>query len=76
MDIKAKLQEVFRDVFDDGDIELRDNMTAADIEDWDSLAHIQLIVAAEKAFGVKFFTAEVSRLKNVGDFIALIENKL
>ena len=75
MDIKTKLQEVFRDVFDDEEIELRDGMTAADIEDWDSLAHIQLIVAAEKAFGVKFSTAEVGRLKNVGEFIALIADK-
>ena len=76
MEIKEKLQEVFRDVFDDEEIELQDDMTAADIEDWDSLAHIQLIVAAEKAFGVKFSTAEVGRLKNVGEFIALIDDKL
>ena len=76
MEIKEKLQEVFRDVFDDEDIVLGDEMTADDIEAWDSLAHIQLIVAVEKAFSVKFSTAEVQRLKNVGEFIMLIGSKL
>ena len=76
MEIREKLQEVFCDVFDDEDIVLSDEMTADDIEDWDSLAHIQLIVAAEKAFSVKFSTAEVQRMKNVGEFIILIGSKL
>jgi len=76
MDTKEKLQEVFRDVFDDDEIELTDETTADDIDAWDSLTHVQLIVAVEKAFGLKFSTVEVMKLKNVGEFIALIDKKL
>jgi acyl carrier protein len=71
-----KLQEIFRDVFEDDEIVLDREMTAEDIEDWDSLMHIQLIVAAEKGFQTKFSTAEVLSLKNVGDFIDLVDKKL
>ena len=76
MDVKEKLQEVFQVVFDDDEIELTDEMTAEDVEAWDSLTHVQLIVAVEKAFGVKFSTVEVMKLKNVGEFIKLIEKRL
>lgn len=75
MDTKEKLQEVFCDVFDDDEIELTDETTADDIDAWDSLTHVQLIVAVEKAFGLKFSTVEVMKLKNVGEFIALIDKK-
>jgi acyl carrier protein len=71
-----KLQEIFRDVFEDDEIVLSADMTAEDIEDWDSLMHIQLIVAAEKGFNTKFSTAEVLALKNVGDFVNLVDKKL
>lgn len=76
MDIKAKLQEIFRDVFDDDSIELFAEMTSADVEDWDSLSHITLIHEIEAAFGIQFTTREVLDTKNVGEFIALIENKI
>ncbi|MBR3602267.1 MAG: acyl carrier protein [Lachnospiraceae bacterium] len=76
MNVKETLTEVFQDVFDDDELELFDEMTAEDVEDWTSLTHIQLIVAVEKKFGVKFTTVEVMKLKNVGEFIALIEKKL
>lgn len=76
MDIKSKVQEIFREVFEDDTIILREDMAAVDIEDWDSLAHIELIVATEKAFQVKFSTPEIAVLNNVGDFIALISNKI
>jgi acyl carrier protein len=76
MDIKTRLQNVFRNVFDDESIELFDEMSAKDIEEWDSLTHVQLIVATEKEFKLKFRTAEVSELKNVGEFIRLIGKKL
>ena len=71
----TKLQEIFRDFFDDEDIVLTDETTADDIDGWDSLTHVQLIVAVEKAFSVKFSTVEVMKLKNVGEFAALIEKK-
>lgn len=76
MNVKETLTEVFQDVFDDDELELFDEMTAEDVEEWTSLTHIQLIVAVEKKFGVKFTTVEVMKLKNVGEFIALIEKKL
>ena len=76
MEIRTKLQGVFRAVFDEDSIELFDEMTAKDLEQWDSLNHIILIVAVEKEFKVKFKTAEVGELKNVGEFIKLLEKKL
>lgn len=71
-----QLQEIFQDVFDDESIMLKPEMSAKDIEDWDSLAQIQLIVAAERKWGVKFTTEEVGKLKNVGDFAALIDARI
>lgn len=76
MNTKDRLQEVFRNVFEDDEIEIADETTADDIDAWDSLTHVQLIVAVEKEFSLKFSTVEVMKLKNVGDFIALIEKKL
>ena len=76
MDIKNRLQNVFWDVFEDGDIELFDEMSANDIEEWDSLTHVQLIVAVENEFKVRFKTAEIIEVKNVGEFIKTLENKL
>ena len=76
MDIRSKLQEIFQDVFDDEEIELFDAMTAADVEDWDSLSHITLIHEIEAAFGIRFTTTEVLATKNVGEFIALIGSKV
>ena len=75
MNIKEKLETIFRDVFDDEEIEIYEEMTADDVEDWDSLIHIQLIVAVEKAFSVKFQTAEVISLNNVGEFMELLKEK-
>lgn len=74
--IVERMTEIFRDVFDDDSIVLRDDMTAADVEEWDSLNHINLIVAVEKSFRVKFTTQEVGNLANVGEFIALLKSKL
>jgi acyl carrier protein len=73
--VKQTLDAVFQDVFDDSSLEVRDDMTAADIEGWDSLSHINLIVAVEKKFQVRLTTAEVRGLNNVGDFMALIVKK-
>ena len=75
MNIKMELQKIFREIFDDDSIEIFDEMTAADIEDWDSLTHIQLVTAIEAKFSIQFTIAEVGGTKNVGEFIALIEKK-
>lgn len=76
IEIRDRLTSVFRDVFDDPSITIFDAMTAADVEGWDSLTHVTLIVAAEKAFNVKFSTRDIQSLQNVGGFLALIRKKL
>lgn len=67
-----KLDEVFQDVFDDETIHVTDSTTANDIEDWDSLEHINLVVAVEKKFGIKFNMGEVNAMKNVGEMVDII----
>ena len=68
-EVLARVQEVFRDVLDNEDIVLSDETTADDIEECDSLSHIQLIVAVEKAFHVKFTSKEILSWKNVGELV-------
>ncbi len=67
---------IFREVFDDATLDPSDETTANDIENWDSLAHIDLIVTIEKVFSIRFTTREVMGLKNVGDLKALIAKKI
>lgn len=67
-----RLTEVFRDVFDDEELVIGDSTTADDIEDWDSLEHISLIAAVEKAFKMRFTMKEVSGMKNVGEMISIL----
>lgn len=74
--ILEKLTEIFIDVLDNDSIVLSEATTAADIEEWDSLSHIQLIVAVEKNFKVKFTSAEISGFKNVGDLANTVQAKL
>lgn len=71
-EVYGRLNEVFRDVFDDEGINVDDSTTADDIEDWDSLEHINLIVAVENAFGIKFNMGEVNAMKNVGEMVDII----
>ena len=75
-EIYEQLNEVFQDVFDDEDITVNDNTTADDIEDWDSLEHINLIVAVEKKFGIKFNMGEVNKFKNVGEMVDTIMTRI
>lgn len=70
------LTDVFRQVFDDSGIVLRDDMIAADVEGWDSLNHIDLIVAIERKFKIRFTTREVTGLKTVGDLAELTAGKV
>ena len=70
------LNEVFRDIFDDEDITVNKNTTSNDIEDWDSLEHINLIVAVEKKFGMKFSMGEVTTMKNVGEMAEIIKSRV
>lgn len=70
--VYEKLNGVFRDVFDDEEIEVNDSTTADDIEDWDSLEHINLIAAIEQEFGIKFSMGQVVTMKNVGEMVDII----
>ncbi len=74
-EIYNRLNEVFRDVFDDDEIEVEAETTADDIEDWDSLAHINLISAVEDEFGIRFKMGEVSTMKNVGEMVDIISER-
>lgn len=74
--VREKFQGIFREVFDMPDLQMTDAMTAEDVADWDSLSHVQLVMAIETTFSVKFTTAEVMSLKNVGEFWALLNKKL
>ena len=74
-DVLNQATEVFRDILDNDTIVLRPETTADDIEEWDSLSHIQLIVALEKRFKIKFTTAEITSYKNVGQLAESIVKK-
>ena len=71
-EIFAGVNEVFRDIFDDEEITVGEATTADDIEDWDSLEHINLIVAIEKKFGMKFTMGEATGMKNVAAMVDII----
>ena len=75
-EVFEKMNEVFRDVFDDEDITVTDATTADDIEDWDSLEHINLVNAVEQEFGIKFNMGQIVSMKNVGEMVTIIMSKL
>jgi len=75
-DLLLGLQEIFRDVLDQGDLVLTLHSNAENVPDWDSLAHVNLITAIEKRYKVKFALGELQDLKNVGDMIELLQSKL
>ena len=75
-DILARIQEVFRDELEVDDLVLADETTADDVEEWDSLSHVQLVVALEKAFNIKFTSREILSWDNVGDLVDCIGKKL
>ena len=72
-EIMVQVQEIFCDVLDNEDIVLTDTTTSDDIEEWDSLSHIQLVVSIEKSFKLKFTAADISSWRNVGEMCEAIE---
>ncbi|QPF90273.1 acyl carrier protein [Bradyrhizobium commune] len=74
--IYEKLTGIFRDVFFEDDLSISPETTADDVDGWDSLTHIRLVLEVSKAFGVNFTASEIGSLKNVGEFAELIEKKL
>jgi len=73
--VYSKLTDVFHDVFDDDEIVLSPHLSANDVEGWDSLKHVRLLLTVERTFRIKFSTSEIGRLKNVGELAALIQSK-
>jgi acyl carrier protein len=71
--IYDKLTGIFQDLFDDDSLQVTPELTAKDVDGWDSLSHIRMILTVEKAFKMKFSTTEVGRLKKVGDMVQLIQ---
>ncbi len=70
------LNEIFRQVFDDDAIVVTRESTANDIEEWDSLTHMNLVVAVEAKFKIRFALGELQTLRNVGDMFDLVEKKI
>jgi acyl carrier protein len=75
-EVFGNVQEIFRDILDDEDIVLVDSTSADDIEEWDSLTHIQLVVAVEKKFHLKFTSQQMLSWKNVGEMVDFITSKV
>jgi acyl carrier protein len=71
--IYARLTALFEDVFGDESIKLKPELSAKDVDGWDSLTHIRLILTVEKSFKTRFSTSEVGKLSNVGDLVKLIK---
>ena len=72
-EIYARLAEIFQDVFDEDSIQLVPELSAKDVDGWDSLTHIRLILTIEKAFKIKFSTSEIGKMETVGDLVTLIK---
>lgn len=73
--IYARLAEIFEDVFDEDSINITPELSAKDVDGWDSLTHIRLILTVERAFKIKFSTSEIGKLQNVGELVTLIQER-
>ena len=76
MELQDRLNEIFCAVFDDDEIRIAPELTANDVDGWDSLSHVNLIVAIESSFNIRFTQKEVMTFKNVGDLLRCITSKL
>jgi len=76
MELQDRLNEIFREVFDDNDIRIAPEMTANDIDGWDSLSYFNLILAVESRFNINFSLTEVQSFKSVGDLLNSIRSKI
>lgn len=75
-EIEKKLTLIFRDVFKNSSLELNENFTSNDIENWDSLNHMLMILEVEETFGIKFKLKDLNKMKKVGDIVSIIEYSL
>ncbi len=76
MDVMNELARIFQEVFDDDTLQIQPDTTSDDVDGWDSLSHINLVVAVEQFFKLRFGFGETQALKNVGDLQALVEKKM
>lgn len=76
MELRDRLNEIFCEVFDDDDIKITPEMTANDVDGWDSLSHVNLIVAIETKFNIRFNQKELLTFKNVDDLLNCIRTKI
>ena len=74
--IYTRLTGIFQDVFDEDSIKVTPELSAKEVDGWDSLTHIRLILTVERAFKIKFSTSEIGKLENVGDLVALIQTRV
>jgi acyl carrier protein len=74
--IYSKLTPIFRDVFDDDSLEVNPTLSAKNVDGWDSLRNIRLMLTVEKSFGVRLSSSEIGRLQNVGNLVHLLQTKL
>lgn len=75
-EITIKTQEIFREVFQDQHLEIKPEMTAGDVDKWDSLTHLTMIARVEETFGFRFKLKEMVKMKNVGDMLVIIDEKV
>jgi acyl carrier protein len=75
-DVYEKLTGIFRKVFDNDSLEIHDELTANDVESWDSLTHMLLITEVENSFSVKFRLKDLNKMRNVGDLVDILITKL
>jgi len=75
-EVRSKLKPIFESVLDVDDLDLRDDLSADDVPEWDSLSHVRLLVTVERQFKIKFSNSEIEGLKNVGDLIRLVMTKV
>jgi acyl carrier protein len=73
--IYERLTQLFRDIFDNDSISVTPELSAKDVDGWDSVTHIRLMLTVEKAFRIKFSTSEIGNLKNMGDLVTLIKRR-
>jgi len=76
VDVLSRVNEVFREVFDDEELTVARETTAGDVSGWDSLMHVRLVLALEKAFGVRFSSSEVASLADVGELVDVLDRKV
>ncbi len=73
VEILSRLNQIFQEVFDNDSLEIDETITADEIEEWDSIEHISLVIACEREFDIRLKAVEVGRLKNVGSLVDLVE---